>query len=99
MARKQLDQKSFIFILLILAVAVVAYFLIWSQAKEPIGSEKSPSLGQLAKPKIESSAITDYDSELNLDLNYFDTDYSDLNKLENDPNLNNIESDLKSLSF
>ncbi len=97
MEKQKTDQRSFIFILLILAVAAVVYFLVWNASNDVSGADDLTK--ESRGPVIESSNVIDFDKELDQELKSFDNDLSDLDKLESDAGLNNADSDLNSLSF
>lgn len=97
MEKQKTDQRSFIFILLILAVAAVVYFLVWNASNDVPGADDLTK--ESRRPMIESSNVIDFDKELDQELKSFDNDLSDLDKLESDAGLNNADSDLNSLSF
>ncbi|OIO47351.1 MAG: hypothetical protein AUJ32_03115 [Parcubacteria group bacterium CG1_02_40_82] len=90
---KQITQKSFIFLLLVLAVAAVAFYLVWNDIQQELPAGQT-SNQKISKPVIESADITALDSELDQELKAFDRDAADITNLGNDPTLNNINTQL-----
>ncbi len=90
-----MKTKSFIFLLLVLAVAAVVFFLVWNNSQE----SAVPGEGTINAPLIESASVTAYDTEMTDELKSIDADLSDLTNLENDPSLDQIEKDLDNVSL
>ena len=95
---KQITQKSFILLLLVLAVAATAFYIVWNNVQQMPGLEET-SGQKSTKPAIESASISTYDTELDKDLKSFDADFSDLNNLANDPSLNTIDKDMANFNL
>ena len=93
-----MKTKSFIFILLVLAAAAVVFYLVQTGVDLIPGAEET-SGQKSSKPAIESASISTYDTELDTDLKSFDTDFSDLNNLANDPSLNTIDNDMANFNL
>lgn len=87
-------MKSFIFILLVLAAAMVVAYLVWVQDQEA----EIPFFGS-SRPAVESSSIVDFGTELQAEIVSFENDMADLSALEADTTAKNFEKDLGSINF
>ena len=91
-------NKSLKYILVVLAIAIVAVFLV------VLTSNKMPKLAEQLNikkqlPTIESKSITDYASELENEIKLYDTDSSDLIKLESDSATKNLDKEVGNFNF
>lgn len=85
-------QKSLLFILIVLAASGVALYVFFQAYFNTPEEAANFNLNKSVR-LIESASVTNYDTEFDQALKAFDEDTADLNKLQNDPVLNALDSD------